>query len=222
VIWSSKQSLLFYLSLTLVLFIYLGKKSDDLDDHKTEKNLFQDSYEVQLIRKDQKLVDETIKLKEFPAKNLNLFEKDQSILEATKVIDRINSYLDPQKKKVEFKESGLDNFENYSKALFFINSDYSRVLDASQVRKKVVSLKFFELSEFRTFVDCLHLMESVVKHVKSSVGGQTKKNLRLDLYEVSQICAKEDVDGTLRFKDSIDLHDLKEIIQMGVDYVQDV
>ena len=152
----------------------------------------------------------------------SVFESNSRVLFAQKKINESLRYLDKSRRKQEFRDSGLDTYLDYKNSVSRLRDPYLEGLDRDSLKKRVISLRFLELSQHLLFEDCREILEDLSSQLKEVKDRQLVSNLRLDLYEVAQICAGEDPEATSMIADFEELEDAKEVIQMGVEYVSNL
>lgn len=166
-----------------------------------------------------KLVDSFLLAMESNAEYKDIFSDQQLLIEVGSVVNQSVRYLDRNKGVQNFRASGLDSVKNYSASLEQLKLSYKDDSDADFLRKRVTAIRFLEFSQHLSSNDCINLMKQMISNLEQSFGEQMQRNLKLDLYELSQACGRHDRGMVAAFANDLENVKARNTILLGLERV---
>jgi len=182
--------------------------------------IFQTEKSLKHINPYEILFDSIVKISEAKKLSDNIFGDDEKLKAAGGVLDKCMRYLNRDRAVTNFRASGYDTLDNYSASLEEFLLPYEEEPKENFLRKRVTALRFLEMSQHLSVKDCIGLLDHLAGKLHHA-SEQIQKNIRLDLYELSQACGRLDKDITASLANNLIDEKARNTILFGLERINE-
>jgi len=132
------------------------------------------------------------------------FVTKQELVQLRAVLEDVGDTVDVERRKEDFKLSGLDTKEHTESAMAIVSADYPETLSQADTEARVLALHHLDLSSQLDAEGCRALLKKSIGKFTSVNDRQRALPYLWDLHDIALTCTKLDPQGMVELQRSIE------------------